>query len=103
MSVVLPAPLPPTTPTTSPGYRSRVTPATARTPPNATWMFRSSTSGTRGPATPCASGVRVSIARSTHSPTEHGVEADRRDEHDADHDVLSWRIDKEQHHTRAQR
>ena len=45
MSVDLPAPLPPTRPMTSPGYRSTVTSSTAWTPPNATRMLRISTSG----------------------------------------------------------
>src|SRR5207253_2721724 len=45
MSVLLPAPLPPTRPTTSPARKSTVTPSTACTPPNATRIFRISTSG----------------------------------------------------------
>ena len=47
MSVDLPAPLPPTSPMTSPGETSRDTPSTAWTPPNDTRMSRISTAGTR--------------------------------------------------------
>src|SRR4051794_10566656 len=45
MSVDLPAPLPPTRATTSPGYRSTVTSSTARMPPKETRMSRISTTG----------------------------------------------------------
>src|ERR1700741_5064786 len=45
MSVDLPAPLPPTNPTTSPARRSIETSLTAWTPPNATLMWRISTIG----------------------------------------------------------
>src|SRR5712691_1042524 len=102
MSVVFPAPFPPTTPTTSPALRSIVTPATARTPPNATWMFRSSTSGTR-----CTGALGVSIGviivRSAHPPAEQRVEPDRGDQHEADNDVLSWGVDEQKNHARAKR
>ena len=47
ISVDLPAPLPPTSPMTSPAWRSIVTSRTACTPPNATLMLRISTSGVR--------------------------------------------------------
>src|SRR6266849_548592 len=103
MSVVLPAPFPPTRPTTSPAKRSIVTPLTARTPPKWTWMLRISTSGTR-----CATGagvgvVCVSMIRSTYAPAHECVEAHGHDEHQADDDVLRGRVDEEQHHPRAQR
>src|SRR5438132_6205548 len=104
MSVLFPAPLPPTTPTTSPGYRSIVTPSTARTPPNETWMFRSSTSGMRCGLTPVvALGSFVSIAGSPRPSTHGGIQTDRRDEDEADHDVLRRRVNEEQHHARPQR
>src|SRR5712691_6934853 len=103
MSVVFPAPLPPTSPTTSPVWRSIVTRSTARTPPKETWMFRSSTSGIRAGV---GAGVGVAgcwliIVRSTHPPPHDRVQADGRDEHHADHDVLGRRVDEQKHHTRA--
>src|SRR5437867_4502551 len=97
MSVVFPAPLPPTTPTTSPAWRSIVTPATARTPPKATWMFRSSTSGTRPGAVPGAGVVGVIIVGSAHPPAHDRVEADGNDEDDPYDDVLGRRVDEPPH------
>src|SRR5205809_55847 len=47
MSVLLPAPLPPTSPTTSPARKSTVTSSTACTPPNDTRIWRNSTHGRR--------------------------------------------------------
>src|SRR5437773_10989775 len=96
MSVVLPAPLPPTRPTTSPGYRSMVTPLTARTPPNETWMFRISMSGTRCGATPGVSSdpLTAIVGSGRLSAADERVEPDRHDEDDPDHDVLGRRVDE---------
>src|SRR6058998_2715027 len=103
MSVDLPAPLPPTRPTTSPAYRSIETPPTARTPPKETWMLRISTSGTRWVTGDGVGVVCVSMVRSTYAPAHECVEADGHDEDQAADDVLRWRGDEEQHHPRAQR
>src|SRR5450756_90493 len=88
ISVDLPAPLPPTTPTTSPAYRSMVTLDTAWTPPNATLMLRISTSGVRS--------VTVTVVaplRSASAPAVERVDADGKDEDDAGDDVLAGRVD----------
>ena len=61
ISVDLPAPLPPTRPMTSPGFRSMVTSRTAWTPPKATLMPRISTSGV------CSATVTVSLL-AAHEP-----------------------------------
>src|SRR6202008_276569 len=100
MSVDLPAPLPPTSPTTSPGYRSTVTPWTALTPPNATSMPRISTSGVRlgavaGVASTAGWGIAIWSARPS---ANERVETDRPHEDDADDDVLGGRVDQQQGH-----
>src|SRR4249920_3900302 len=68
ISVDFPAPLPPTTATTSPACRSMLTSSTAWTPPKATRMLRSSTSVGRSAADEAsglvARSVIVSLLRS---------------------------------------
>src|SRR5256885_11528429 len=103
ISDVFPAPLPPTRPTTSPGYRSTVTPFTARTPPKETWMSRISTSATRCEGTTGVSRDPLTAMWSGRPATAHeGVQADGSDEHDPDDDVLRRRIDEQQDHPRTQ-
>src|SRR5258706_15016445 len=89
MSLVFPAPSPPTRPTTSPAYKSSVTSRTARTPPKATWMLRISTSGTRR-VVGAGEGVCVSMTGSRCAPAHERVKTDGHDQHQADHDVLRW-------------
>ena len=63
---VLPAPLPPTSPTTSPGIQvDRSRRRTAWTPPNATRMSRSSTSGVPVRSITCAALRRTIVSRVT--------------------------------------
>src|SRR5688500_4103627 len=83
IKVDLPAPLPPTSPTTSPARRSMVTSRTAWTPPKATLMSRNSTSG----------GVATVVVKSRPSrgaaPAVDRVEADGDDQDQAGDDVLA--------------
>src|SRR5439155_3981000 len=102
MSVVFPAPLPPTRPMHSPGYTSTETPFTARTPPNETRMSRMSTSRTRCAAAG-ASTDPVTAMPSSPPAAHECVEPDCGHENEADDDVLRRRIDEQQHHARAQR
>src|SRR6266536_3826119 len=106
MRVDLPAPLPPTSPTTSPARRSTVTSHTAWTPPNATLMLRISTSG----GDPSFGGLGV-VAVSVIDPvlwlrrpaTEQRVKPHGRDEHGSDHDVLDRRVHAQDDHAGAER
>src|SRR6478672_2281662 len=94
ISVDLPAPLPPTSPTTSPGRRSTLTLSTAWTPPKETRMLRISTIGLE-PAPPVGVAVSavvvIAVASSPRGPGAAPpgpcVEGDRQDEDDARGDV----------------
>src|SRR6266508_3732656 len=106
ISVDLPAPLPPTSPTTSPAWRSTVTSHTAWTPPNATLMLRISTSG----GDPSFGGVGVvavsviDLVLCLRGPAaEQRVEPHGCDEHGADHDVLDRRVHAQDDHAGAER
>src|SRR3954452_1370174 len=106
--VDLPAPLPPTRATTSPAWRSTLTPSTACTPPNETRMSRISTSGGGRPAPVSGTIVVGSLTLVIGAPSPRAapgprVEAHGDDEHDPDVDVLGRRVDLEQHHARTQR
>src|SRR6185369_1672650 len=117
INVDLPAPLPPTRPTTSPGRRSILTSSTACTPPNETRMLRISTIGLE-PTPPSgvvvSAAVIIAVASSPRGPGAAapgpGVEGDRQDEDDARGDILSRRVDPDVreavgerlHHERAQ-
>src|SRR5688572_28667199 len=85
ISVDLPAPLPPSSPTTSPAWRSMDTSRTTLTPPNATLISRISTCG--GEAT-----VATSLSSLGVAPAVQRVEAHGEDEHDAGHHVLPRRV-----------
>src|SRR5918992_1509237 len=108
MRVDLPAPFPPTRPTTSPSWRSMLTPSTACTPPNETRMSCIATIGGWGWS---ASGARsasvlVTIAPppiSRRSTPQERVETHGGDEDDSDDDVLRRRVDAQQQHAGAQR
>src|SRR5690349_23353346 len=99
VSVDFPAPLPPTRPTTSPGYSSIETSRTAWTPPNATLILRISTSGV-----PDFAGVAGAAAISViglppllpgPSPVP-GVEADHDDQHDGEDHVDLGRVEPQE-------
>src|SRR5438093_5030183 len=99
VSVDLPAPLPPTRPTTSPGKRSIVTSRTAWTPPNATLMFRISTSGVpdvAGAVGAVAVSVIVPASASSCPPPIPGVDAHDRHEDDRRHHVDLRRVEPEE-------
>src|SRR5215470_2737134 len=89
ISVLLPAPLPPTRPTTSPRRKSTLTSSTACTPPKATRMCCMSTS---------AGWPSMSTDRLLSSPPQERVQPYRRDQYDADHDVLRWGVDLQHDH-----
>jgi len=78
-----------------------VTPATARTPPNETWMSRSATSGTRAGAVTGVDGCGLIIVGSAHPSAEYGIEAYRHNENDPDDDVLGRRVHEQKHHAGA--
>src|SRR6188472_3642752 len=85
MSVVLPAPLSPTRPTTSPGMMSRLTSLTAVSPPNRLTRLRTDSIG--------------SMSASLRSADDHVprlVDEHREDDHDADDDELPERVDAQQ-------
>src|SRR6478736_3908205 len=114
ISVDFPAPLPPTRPMTSPGYRSTLTLSTAWTPPNAILMLRISTSGRpfadgAGGRVASAASFSTSLmliassSRSACAPAQGRIRADRGHEDDADDDVLDRRVDTEQDHARLER
>src|SRR5450759_652282 len=88
INVVLPAPLPPTRPTTSPGRRSTVTFWTAWTPPKATFMCCICTSRVLS-----ATVKVVPPSRAARSAPVPRVEADGEDQDDARNDILAWRVD----------
>src|SRR3546814_14326621 len=93
MSVDLPAPFWPSTPTTSPGERSTVTSSTAWTPPKRLQMLRISTRGVPLRAMPPPS-APVTIV-------DH-VEPHGGDQHQADDDVAHRAGHAEQHHAVVQ-
>src|SRR5712691_11693333 len=88
MSVDLPAPLPPTNPTTSPASRSTLTLSTACTPPNDTRMSRIS-----------ASGGGLLIVDLPPSAANERIEANRSHQNNPHHDVLGGRIDSQHDHS----
>ena len=120
ISVDLPAPLPPTRPTTSPGVEVDGdavdgVDAAERHADVAHLDERDAGAARRRVRSSCASArptgldddrqrVRrdASLTLDRRRP-ERRVDGDGRDEHDADHDVLRRRVDLEQHHARAQR
>src|SRR4029079_8862280 len=117
ISVDLPAPLPPTRPTTSPGRRSMLTSSTACTPPKETRMLRISTIG---PALTLPIGLLVSavvvmaVASSPRGPGAAtpgpGVKRYRQEQDAHGGDVLAGRVDPDVgktvgerlHHERAE-
>src|SRR5438128_10953905 len=92
ISVLLPAPLPPTRPTTSPARRSTDTSSTACTPPNETRISRISTSGAVFKSN---SAMPIPLFRPAPNV---GIEADRRHQHNAHDDVLGGRVDAQHDH-----
>ena len=84
ISVDLPAPLWPSSPSTSPAARSRLTSSTAWTPPKVLVMPRSSTSGRGGHVAPL--------------PAIGHVDPDREDQHHRQHHLLQRRRHAHQDH-----
>src|SRR5690606_25304800 len=107
ISTVLPAPLWPRMPTTSPGNRLMSTLSTARRPPKALHMPLISTSGVRpccigeGKLAPLTSFIATSFLLA--APAVDGIEPDGQDQNGADHDALQRRVDAEQDHAAGQR
>src|SRR5918994_918413 len=98
ISVDLPAPLPPTSPMTSPAWTSMLTSSTACTPPNATRMLRISQIG----------GLLLSVVirlllGGAAAPAVVAVETDGHDEHDASDHVLGRRVDAVEAHAVGER
>src|SRR3954447_5766174 len=93
MSVDFPAPLCPTNPISSPGYRSIETSRTAWIPPNAMLMLRISTSGVA-----VARVIESALLplRTTATAAGQCVKANCDDEHDASNNVLGWRVDADE-------
>src|ERR1700722_6925469 len=91
----LPAPLCPSRPTTTPGYKSMEAWSTGLTPPKA---IETSFISTKGVWALASMGSTLG-----GSAAVEGVEADRADEHHADHHLLEGRVQPEQHHARLQR
>src|SRR5690606_35480721 len=91
MRVDLPAPLWPSSATTSPGWRSTEASSTARMPPKAIEMFRMSTSGV--PVRSTRAFVSATIVPPLDAFPVHGVEPHRDHQHGAHDDALQRRID----------